>query len=857
MDQGSKRFEVTGMTCAACSAAVERSVKKLPGVEAVSVNLLTNSMNVSYDKEQVTAEGIIAAVTDAGYGATFKDQEGGQQSLKRTSVENPMLLEAKGMKKRLISSVLIMLPLMYISMGYMFGWPLPAFISGIENAVSFAFLQFLLAMAVSLINRKFYTVGFKSLLRGQPNMDALVAMGAGAALVYGVFAIFRMSYGLGIGDLVLVERYYHDLYFESSAMILTLITVGKFLEARSKGKTSKAIERLMDLAPKQARVIRDGVEQLVPVESVVIGDIISIKPGDSLPVDGVIVEGQSAIDESALTGESIPVEKQVGDKVSAATINHMGAFRFKATHVGSDTTLAKIIALVEDANATRAPIARLADTISGVFVPIVIGIAIITVVVWLFAGASFEFALAIGITVLVISCPCALGLATPVAIMVGTGRGAEQGILIKSAEALEVLHRAQTVVMDKTGTLTEGKPQVTDVVLAGTVSEDELLMIAQALEKDSEHPLATAILEYTKKRQVPLRKLNEFKAVAGRGVEGYLDGVLYFAGNERFINNKGVATGTIADVSRRFSAEGKTPLYFAGEQGLLGIIAVADVPKATSRQAVEAFRRMGVKVVMLTGDNQRTAEAVRANLGIDEVIAEVLPDEKDRRIQELQQCGKRVAMIGDGVNDAPALARADAGIAIGAGTDVAIEAADIVLIKNDLMDAVGAMELSKATIRNIKQNLFWAFFYNSLGIPIAAGVLYPAFGIKLTPMIGAAAMSMSSFFVVTNALRLRKFRPSGVVKQVTVDSSSAKESTPKTKEKGDGMKKLLKVEGMMCNHCKSHVEKALNSLEGVTGQANLENGTALVSSRQEVSDELLKQVIEDAGYKVISIVAQD
>ena len=598
-----EKYDVTGMTCAACSIAVERSVKKVPGVEEVSVNLLTNSMQVTYDEGQVSAADIIAAVTDAGYGAALKAEPGAKGAAKAEAAENPLLEEAEELKERLIASLLFMLPLMYVSMGEMFNLPLPAFVTGRENAVSFAFLQFLLTIPVIFVNRKFFTVGFRTLFKGQPNMDSLIAIGSGAALIYGIIAIFRMSHGLGAGDWALVERYYHDLYFESAAMILTLITVGKFLEARSKGKTSEAIKRLMDLAPKMARVVRNGEEELIPVELVEVGDIISIKPGDSLPVDGVIIEGHSFVDESALTGESIPVEKQVGDRVSTATINQGGAFKFRATHVGADTTLAKIIALVEDASATKAPIARLADKISAVFVPIVIAIAVLATAAWLLAGASFEFALSMGITVLVISCPCALGLATPVAIMVGTGRGAEKGILVKSAEALEILHQVHTVVLDKTGTLTEGKPRVTDLVLAEAGTEEEFLAVAQALEKNSEHPLAKAIMAYAGERNIPEREITGFKAVAGKGVEGYIDGVLYAAGNEKYISEKGVDTGTAAQWAERFSREGKTPLYFARGQSLLGIIAVADVPKPTSRQAVERFKEMGIRVVMLSGDN--------------------------------------------------------------------------------------------------------------------------------------------------------------------------------------------------------------------------------------------------------------
>jgi len=855
-----EKYDVTGMTCAACSIAVERSVKKVPGVEEVNVNLLTNSMQVTYDEEQVSPADIIAAVNAAGYGAALKAEAGAKGAAGEDTAANPLLEEAAELKERLVVSLLFMLPLMYVSMGHMFSLPQPAFLTGIENAISFAFFQFLLTIPIVFVNRKFFSVGFRTLFKGQPNMDSLIAIGSGAALVYGIFAIFRMSHGLGVGDWELVHRYYHDLYFESAAMILTLITVGKFLEARSKGKTSEAIKRLMDLAPKMARVVRNGGEELIPVELVEVGDIISIKPGDSLPVDGVIIEGHSFVDESALTGESIPVEKQVGDRVSTGTINQGGAFKFRATHVGAETTLAKIIALVEDASASKAPIARLADQISGVFVPVVIVIAVVATAGWLIAGASFEFALSMGITVLVISCPCALGLATPVAIMVATGRGAEKGILVKSAEALEVLHQVHTVVLDKTGTLTEGKPRVTDVVLAAAGSEEDFLAVARTLEKNSEHPLARAIIAYAEERNIPEKEITGFQAVAGKGVEGYIDGVLYAGGNEKYINEKGVATADVAAWAERFSREGKTPLYFARGQSLLGVIAVADVPKPTSRQAVERFKEMGIKVVMLTGDNRRTAEAVRSQLGIDEVIAEVLPQEKEEKIRELQQGGRRVAMIGDGINDAPALARADVGIAIGAGTDVAIEAADIVLVKNDLMDAVGAVELSRATIRNIKQNLFWAFFYNSLGIPLAAGLFYPAFGIRLMPMMGAAAMSLSSFFVVSNSLRLRRFQPSAV-KTPPAGEGERKEETKTgarpvqiyNYEGGLEMEKVIRIEGMSCEHCKMRVEKALNALEGVQAEVNLVEKSARVSLAKDMADEVLKQAVEEAGYEVVAI----
>lgn len=861
-----KDFNVTGMTCAACSAAVERSVKKLPGVKSVTVNLLTNSMRVEYNDETIFPEEIIKAVEDAGYGASLKEKSRAKQETQKAQGKTSADREIEDMKLRLKVSILFIIPLMYISMGHMLGLPLPPFLSGVENAVSFAFAQFLLVLPIAFINRKFYTVGFKTLFKGHPNMDSLIAIGSGSALIYGVFAIFRMSYGLGAGNFELVHRYYHDLYFESAAMILTLITVGKFLEARAKGKTTDAIKKLMDLAPKTARVEKNGIEEEVPVESVRVGDIIVIRPGESIPVDGVVIEGQSAVDESALTGESMPVEKRPTDKVSAGTINKTGAFKFRATQVGEDTTLAKIIALVEDANATKAPIAKLADKISAVFVPTVIGIALVTTVGWLLAGYSFEFALSMGISVLVISCPCALGLATPVAIMVGTGKGAEHGILIKSAEALEALCSIDTVVMDKTGTLTQGKPQVTDIALYKAKSEEELLKIAQALEKNSEHPLADAILKYCREKETPLIEINEFKSIPGKGVEGYIDGIPYFAGNEQFMKEKKIDTAVTEQLSARLSKEGKTPLYFGENNALLGIIAVADVIKPTSRQAVQHFKQMGIKVVMLTGDNPNTAEAIRRQLDIDEAIAGVLPHEKDKKIQELKNKGQKVAMIGDGINDAPALARADVGIAIGAGTDVAIESADIVLIRSDLMDAVTAVELSKATIRNIKQNLFWAFFYNILGIPIAAGVLYPAYHIKLTPMIGAAAMSMSSVFVVTNALRLRKFKPSalpisqcdnlcdvrGQVSVIRISESNLLQNKSEEKEI-EKMKKVLEIKGMMCEHCKMRVEKALNAIDGVKATVNLDGGLAEVESSNPVADEVLKHAVEEAGYEVVSI----
>lgn len=753
-----QRFNVTGMTCSSCSANVEKAVKKLSGVEAVNVNLISNSMTVDYDDAHMNGEVIIKAVEDAGYGASIFVR-GSNSSKQIEKAVNPVEEEIKEMKHRTIISFAFLLPLMYVSMGHMFNFPHPSWLVGPENAISFAFVQLILTLPVIYINRKYYQVGFKALFHGSPNMDSLIAMGSAAALIYGIFAIFRIGYGLGHNNLNIVNQYTKDLYFESAAMILALITFGKLLETKAKGRTSEAITKLMDLAPKTASVVRDGQEIEVPVEEVVIDDIIIVRPGQSIPVDGIIIEGSSAIDQSALTGESIPVEKNIGDRVIAATINKTGFFKFKAQKVGDDTTLAQIIQLVEDASSSKAPIAKMADKISGIFVPVVISISVISTIVWLLLGQSFEFALSIGIAILVISCPCALGLATPVAIMVGTGKGASNGILIKSAEALETLHTINTVVLDKTGTITEGRPVVTDVITANGETEQNLLEIAASIEKPSEHPLAEAIVEKAKEAGISFKDVDEFNAISGRGIVAIIDGKQYIAGNLALMNDRKINVKSFQATSDDFAMEGKTPLYFADDKKLLGIIAVADVVKPTSREAIDQFKDMGINVVMLTGDNKKTAEAIRKQLHIDRVVAEVLPQDKEKEIRSIQGSGKKVAMIGDGINDAPALARADVGIAIGAGTDVAIESADIVLMKSDLLDAVTAIQLSKATIKNIKQNLFWAFFYNSLGIPLAAGVFFTAFGWKLNPMFGAAAMSMSSVFVVSNALRLKLFKP--------------------------------------------------------------------------------------------------
>ncbi len=738
------------------------------------------------------------------------------------------------------------------------GLPLPHWLHGNANAVSFAFTQFLLTLPILYVNRKYYKVGFKTLFKGSPNMDSLIAIGSTAAMVYGIIAIYMIGYGLGHGDSEMVSRYSMDLYFESAAMILALITLGKYLETRSKGKTSEAITKLMDLAPKTALVERGGTEIEIPVEEVAVGDMVIVKPGQSIPVDGEIAEGSSAVDESALTGESIPVEKHPGDRVIAATINKSGWFKFRATKVGGDTTLAQIIALVEDAANSKAPIAKLADKVSGIFVPVVIGIAVLAAAAWLVAGYSVEFALSTGIAVLVISCPCALGLATPVAIMVGTGKGAENGILIKSAEALETAHTINTVVLDKTGTITEGKPRVTDLVTAPGVEEDLLLSAAASIEKPSEHPLAEAIVEEASARGLLLRGVTGFSAVAGQGIEARIDGKRFLAGNLKMMRENGVPTDGFEQKGETLSEQGKTPLYFAAEGRMLGLVAVADTVKPTSRAAIDAFKSMGIDVVMLTGDNRRTAEAIRRQLGIDRVVAEVLQQDKEREVSAIQQTGKKVAMVGDGINDAPALTRADVGIAIGAGTDVAIESADVVLMKSDLLDAVTAIELSRAVIRNIKQNLFWAFFYNTIGIPLAAGIFFPLFGLRLNPMFGAAAMSLSSVCVVSNALRLKLFQPRR--KAVADTSAPIPATTPervgetKSENKGEnGMEKKMMIEGMSCGHCSARVEKALNALEGVSAKVDLEAKCAAISTQGKVSDEQLKAAVVDAGYEVVSL----
>lgn len=757
-DNMNQKFSVTGMTCSACSAAVEKSVKNVEGVSSVVVNLLGNSMLVDYNGEITDQNTIMKAVDNAGYHASVF-VKGNEAKSSSEPAENKVQAELMEMKQRIIISFVFLIPVFYIAMGHMLNFPLPMFLHGEKNAISFAFLQFLLTLPIVYINRKYFQIGFKTLFKGHPNMDSLIAIGSSAAIGYGVFAIFRIGYGLGHMDMDVVMKYSMDLYFESAATILTLITLGKFLEARSKGKTSEAISKLMDLSPKTATVVRDGKEEEIPIEQVAIGDILVVRPGQSIPVDGIITEGSTAVDQSALTGESIPVEKVIGDKVIGATINKTGFFLFRAEKVGDDTTLSQIIQLVEDANSSKAPIAKLADKISGIFVPVVITIAVLATVIWLLTGATFEFALSIGIAVLVISCPCALGLATPVAIMVGTGKGASNGILIKSAEALEIAHKINTVILDKTGTITEGKPRVTDILTAEGVTEEELLKIAATIEKPSEHPLAEAILEKAKEKNLIPLTVTDFKAISGRGIIAKTQEETYYSGNAYLMQEQGIDISKLQKAAEAFSEDGKTPLFFAAEKRFLGVIAVADVVKPTSMAAIKEMKSLGIDVVMLTGDNKKTAEAIKKQLQMDKVIAEVLPQDKESEVRKLQQAGKKVAMIGDGINDAPALARADVGIAIGAGTDIAIESADIVLMKSDLLDAVTAITLSKATIRNIKQNLFWAFFYNTIGIPLAAGVFYGILHWKLNPMFAAAAMSLSSVCVVTNALRLRFFKP--------------------------------------------------------------------------------------------------
>ena len=854
-----KQFNVTGMSCAACSARVEKAVRKVPGVTSCSVSLLTNSMGV---EGTASASAIIQAVQEAGYGASPKSA--GTAAASSTSADLDALAdhETPKLKRRLIASVGFLLVLMYFSMGHMmWGWPLPHWFDG--NHVAMGLVQLLLAGIVMVINQKFFINGFKGLLHGAPNMDTLVAMGSMASFVWSTYALFAMTRAQVDGNDEMVMHYMMEFYFESAAMILTLITVGKMLEARSKGKTTDALKSLMKLAPKTATLLRDGAEVTVPIEQVQKGDVFVVRPGENIPVDGIVLEGSSAVNESALTGESIPVDKAEGDKVSAATTNQSGFLRCQATRVGEDTTLSQIIRMVSDAAATKAPIAKIADTVSGFFVPVVITIAVVTTIVWLLLGRELGYALARGISVLVISCPCALGLATPVAIMVGNGMGAKNGILFKTAASLEAAGRTQIVALDKTGTITKGEPTVTDLLPAEGVTEAELLTLAAALERRSEHPLAKAVRAYADTQDLDVPEVTDFAALPGNGLSAKLGGQSIFAGNASFIQTKLSVPDALRAEAEKLSAQGKTPLFFGGAGRLLGVIAVADTIKEDSPQAIRELQEMGIQVVMLTGDNQRTADAIGRQAGVDAVIAGVLPDGKEAVIRQLQASGK-VAMVGDGINDAPALTRADTGIAIGAGTDVAIDAADVVLMNSRLSDVPAAIRLSRATLRNIHENLFWAFLYNTIGIPLAAGVFIP-FGLTLNPMFGAAAMSLSSFCVVSNALRLNLFdlhstrhdhkTKNAVTLPAALTQPAAEEHTTASDVKEDPtMKKTLNVEGMMCGHCEARVKKALEALPEVAeAVVSHEAGTAVVTLNADVADDVLKKAVEDQDYKVTGI----
>ena len=848
-------FDVTGMTCSACSARVEKAVAKVVGAENVSVNLLTNSMQVKFDDKKISAAQIVDAVVDAGYGASVKGVSGQVSGVRE---ERTIDKEISEMRTRLLWSIIFLLPTVYIAMHSMLPLPVPPIVAelfdGRQNAVTFAFAQFLLVLPIMYLNRKYYVNGFKTLFAGAPNMDSLVGLGSMAAAFFGAFALFRIGQGLGTGNFALVDEYSRNLYFESAGMIVTLITVGKFFEARAKGKTSQAVEKLINLAPKTATVLRGGEEITIPVDDLVVGDKILVKPGESFAADGIVVDGSTTVDESAITGESLPVEKIIGDKVTSGTLNKSGFVKFRAAKVGGDTTISQIISLVEEASASKAPIAKLADKIAGIFVPAVILISLAAGSFWLLNGASVEFAFSIAVSILVISCPCALGLATPVAIMVGTGKGAEHGILIKSGESLETAHSVDTIVVDKTGTLTEGKPFVTDILLCG-VDEKNFLQIAASLERGSEHPLAEAVTKFVAGKNISVPVAENFQAVFGRGVRAKIGGVEHFAGNENFLTELGFNLNGLREKISELADAGKTPLIFADDKKILGIIAAADVPKKTSAQAVKEFQNLGANVIMLTGDNERTAQAVGKSLGVDKIIAGVLPENKAAEVEKLQATGRKVAMIGDGINDAPALARADVGIAIGAGTDVAIESAGAVLVRNDLLDAVAAIKLSRAVMTNIRQNLFWAFFYNVVCIPLAAGIFYPAFGIKLSPMIGAAAMSMSSVCVVLNALRLRFFN----VERAETFNETARNVEVRVEKiqqqifkEATQMQTTFKVEGMMCKHCQKHVHDALAKMDGVTAvEVSLENNSATVTATKEISTDEFAKVIEDAGYELV------
>ncbi len=837
-----QRFNVTGMTCSACSAHVEKNVQKLEGVTSVAVSLLQNNMTVVYDENLTNAREIISAVEKGGYGASVA----GKNEEKRIK---PVDDNAKKLKKRMIWSVFFLVPLFYLCMGHMFNFPLPPIFTGHQNMMVFALTQMFLTLPIVILNKHYFINGFRNLINSAPNMDTLIALGSSSAGIYSIIGLFSMAYFLGHGKLNEAHESMMNLYFESCGMILALITVGKFMEARSKNKTSQAIEKLIDLAPKTATVIRDGIETEVPAADVAVGDIFVIRSGEAIPCDGEIVDGSCSVDQSAITGESVPVAKGKSDKLISGTVCTTGFAKSVCTNDAESSTLSQIISLVEEASSSKAPISKLADKVSGVFVPIVMAIALLAVVIWIIVGASFATALSVGIAVLVISCPCALGLATPTAIMVGTGKGAENGILIKSAESLEIAHKVTTVVLDKTGTVTEGKPVVTDVITADGITEKQLFAIAYPIEKASSHPLSEAVCRYAENNFTLSDKSENYCEIQGKGISATVSGKTVVAGNLKFMQESKIDTSLLEKQADTLANDGKTPLFFSCDGKLFGMIAVADTLKNTSRNAVEQMKKMGMKVIMLTGDNQRTANAIQRQIGADKVISDVLPQQKEAEIRCLQEQGEKVAMIGDGINDSPALARADVGIAIGTGQDIAIESADIVLMKNDLQDAAITFALSKAVIRNIKENLFWALFYNSLGIPLAAGVFYPMFGWTLNPMLGAAAMSLSSFFVVTNALRLKLFKPK--FKMIAYqDHFDEKYSQMKGFV---SMKKVMKIEGMMCNHCTGRVDKMLNAIGGVEATVSLEDKAAYVTISGDVSDELLKSTVEAEGYEVTEI----
>ena len=841
-----ERFNVTGMTCASCQANVQKAVEKL-GVENVNVNLVSETMNVSYDENKISNDDIINAVEKIGYGASPVSEK------KSKSKNSELSNEEKNVKNRLIISFLFMIPLMYVSMGHMINLPLPHFLHGNSGSVNFAFLQFLLTLPVIFVNRIFYISGFKGLINKAPNMDTLVGLGSFAALFYGIFAIFRMAYGLGFGKLEIVEMYRTNLYFESAAMILTLITLGKYFEKRSKGQTKKSLEALMDLAPKKARILVDGNEKEIPVEDLKKGDLILVRPGESIAVDGIIKEGSSLVDESAITGESIPVNKNVGDEVISATINKQGSFVFEALKVGEDTTLSKIIELVNEANESKAPISKLADKISAIFVPAVIIISIITFIIWMMLGYGFEFSLNLAISVLVISCPCALGLATPMAIMVATGKSAEYGLLFKNAESLENLHKVDTILLDKTGTITEGKPQVTDILT--DLDEKEFIKLASSMEIKSEHPLSNAINEFAKEKNIQNIEVSDFESISGKGIKAKYNNEIYYGGNISLMKEKNINLNSYQEKSDKLSNEGKTSMYFANEKEVIGIIAVQDRPKSLSKIAIDEMKKMGYEIRMITGDNEKTAEAIRKSLNIDYKYAEVLPEDKEKEVKKLKNEGKKVLMVGDGINDAPALARSDVAMAIGNGTDVAIESADVILIKNNILDIVSAIKLSKATIKTIKENLFWAFFYNVIGIPLAAGLLYPIFGIKLSPMFGAFAMSLSSVFVCLNSLRLRNFKANfendKKIKEIIENDKKKIKKENKMKELN---KMIVKVNNMSCNHCKNRVEETLKSIAGIeNAEVNLDEKLANVEYFGSIDEKEIEEKINDAGYEFVGI----